>query len=56
MAAGVPAAIEHRDFGMITVGYVIIRVAIVTQWLRVRAAVPEHRQRATLRYTVGVHH
>ena len=32
---------------MITVGYVIT-VAIVTQWLRVRATVPEHRQRATL--------
>ena len=53
MAAGIPAAIDHLDFGVITAGYVIMRVALVAQWLRVRSSIPEHRQRATI-YAVGI--
>jgi low temperature requirement protein LtrA len=34
LAAGVPTAFEHGDFKIITVGYVVMRVAMVTQWLR----------------------
>src|SRR5439155_1513353 len=32
-AAGIPAAFEHFDFTIAVVGYVIMRMALVTQWL-----------------------
>src|SRR4051812_25867337 len=34
IAAGVPAAATHFDFTAITIGYVVMRVAAVGQWLR----------------------
>jgi low temperature requirement protein LtrA len=34
LAAGVPAAFDRQDFGVVTLGYVIMRVAMLTQWLR----------------------
>jgi low temperature requirement protein LtrA len=34
LAAGVPAAFVHSDFTVMTIGYVVMRVALVTQWLR----------------------
>jgi low temperature requirement protein LtrA len=34
LAAGVSGAFEHGDFTVITLGYVVMRVALVTQWLR----------------------
>jgi low temperature requirement protein LtrA len=52
-AAGVPAAFEHYDFGTVVVGYVIMRLALVTQWLRAAHSHPEGRP-GTLRYAVGV--
>jgi low temperature requirement protein LtrA len=53
MAAGIPAAMEQHDFGVLTIGYVIMRVALVAQWLRVAASVPEQRQRAGM-YAAGI--
>lgn len=53
LAAGVPPAFEARDFTVVTVGYVIMRLAIVTQWLRAAAADPPRRGTA-LRYAIGV--
>src|SRR4051812_9237410 len=41
LAAGVPASFEHGDYLAITLGYVIMRVAMVGQWLR---AGIEHRE------------
>ena len=52
LAAGVPAAMDNGDFLTITIGYVVMRVAIVVQWLRVAQAIPASR-RLGLRYAAG---
>ncbi|HXR45317.1 MAG TPA: low temperature requirement protein A, partial [Pseudolysinimonas sp.] len=53
LAAGVPAAVGHGDYLAITLGYVIMRVALVAQWLR---AGIEHRasRGVAARYAIGV--
>jgi low temperature requirement protein LtrA len=52
LAAGVPEAVDG-DFAAITVGYVVMRLAMVTQWLRAAGTDPPHR-RGALRYAVGI--
>jgi low temperature requirement protein LtrA len=52
-AAGVPRAMDHRDFAVTTLGYVIMRLAMVTQWLRAAQSDPLHR-RACLHFAAGV--
>ena len=52
-AAGVPRAFVGGDFVVITLGYVIMRLAMVTQWLRAARADPTHR-RGCLRFAFGV--
>ncbi|MGV9772406.1 low temperature requirement protein A, partial [Streptosporangium sp. NPDC003464] len=34
LAAGVPAAAGHGDYGVVTLGYLIMRIGLVAQWLR----------------------
>jgi low temperature requirement protein LtrA len=53
LAAGVAGAFEHGDYATITLGYVVMRVAMVAQWLRAARADPEGRAVA-LRYAVGI--
>lgn len=53
LAAGVPRAFEHDDWKLITLGYVVMRLAMVTQWLRVRRDDPPRRATAT-RFAVGI--
>jgi low temperature requirement protein LtrA len=53
LAAGVGPAFEDSDYGIVLVGYVIMRIALVVQWLRVAVQVPEYRPNA-LRYAVGI--
>jgi len=53
LAAGVPTAFEHNDFRAITVGYVIMRVAILGQWLRAGIEHPQNRE-AAFRYAGGI--
>ncbi|MFE7752658.1 low temperature requirement protein A [Streptomyces sp. NPDC057428] len=53
LAAGVSQALEHEDFAVITWGYVVMRLAMVTQWLRAAHSDPE-RRRSCLRYAVGI--
>ncbi|MEU0301945.1 low temperature requirement protein A [Streptomyces sp. NPDC006175] len=53
LAAGAAEALQHEDFTVITWGYVIMRLAMVTQWLRAARADPE-RRRSCLRYAVGI--
>ena len=53
LAAGVEQAFEHNDFRVITIGYVIMRLALVTQWLRAAKSDPRRRPTA-LRYAIGV--
>ncbi|QFY13406.1 low temperature requirement protein A [Nonomuraea phyllanthi] len=53
LAAGVPAASEHADFTFVTLGYVIMRIGLVGQWLRAGAEDPA-RRRTALRYAGGI--
>ncbi|MCP3822311.1 low temperature requirement protein A [Streptomyces sp. A3M-1-3] len=53
LAAGVPAVFEDGDFTVVVVGYVIMRVAVITQWLRAAAEHPQGRSTA-LRYAAGI--
>ena len=52
LAAGVPAAFESQSFGVVTLGYVIMRVAMVAQWLRAARGDVETRP-ACVRYAAG---
>jgi low temperature requirement protein LtrA len=53
LAAGVPRAFEHRDFDIVFVGYVVMRAALVTLWLRAAHHDPAGRAIAR-RYALGV--
>jgi len=53
LAAGVSAAFEHNDFTLVTIGYVIMRIPLVAQWLRVARDDPSRRVVA-IRYAIGV--
>ncbi|MGI5171562.1 low temperature requirement protein A [Spirillospora sp. CA-253888] len=53
VAAGVPAAADHADFRAVTLGYLIMRLALVAQWLRAAVEEPAGR-RTALRYATGV--
>jgi low temperature requirement protein LtrA len=53
LAAGVHAAMVEFDFLIVTWGYVIMRLAMVAQW--VRAAISDPGERATaVRFAVGI--
>jgi low temperature requirement protein LtrA len=53
LAAGVPRAFEHRDFSVMTVAYVIMRVALV--WLWILVARDDVERRATARrYIIAI--
>jgi len=53
LAAGIPAAFKHFDFATVLAGYIIMRLALVTQWLRAARSDPAGRA-GTLRYAAGV--
>lgn len=53
IAAGISRAFKHGDFSTVTWGYVILRLALVTLWLRAARNDPL-RRRTALRYAVGV--
>lgn len=53
IAAGAAQALEHDDFTVVTWGYVVMRLAMVTQWLRAALADLE-RRRCCLRYALGI--
>lgn len=52
LAAGVPRAFAG-DFAIITLGYVVMRLAMVSQWLRVARQDPPRRTTA-LRFAAGI--
>jgi low temperature requirement protein LtrA len=53
LAAGVPAALTDSAYGTVTVGYLIMRAGLVSQWLR--AAHEDRSSRGTaLRYAGGI--
>jgi low temperature requirement protein LtrA len=53
LAAGVPDGFDRQDYTVATFGYVLMRVAMVTQWLRVAHDDPAGRTTA-LRYAAGI--
>jgi low temperature requirement protein LtrA len=53
LAAGVPAVFARQDFTLAVIGYIIMRVPLVTQWLRVMRDDPPRRETAR-RYAIGV--
>jgi len=53
LAAGVPTAFASDNFTAATVGYLIMRVGLVAQWVRAAIENPEGRATA-LRYAVGI--
>lgn len=53
IAAGVPRAFEHQDYSLVTIGYAVMRIAMIAQWLR--AARADANCRATAgRYALGI--
>lgn len=53
LAAGVPAAFEDADYRAVTVGYLVMRVGLVAQWLRAGLEDPASRSTA-FRYATGI--
>jgi low temperature requirement protein LtrA len=53
LAAGVPTAFAEQDFRAITLGYLIMRIGLVAQWVRAGFEHPESRATAW-RYAAGV--
>jgi low temperature requirement protein LtrA len=53
LAAGVGPASDGYDYLTVTIGYVVMRLALVLQWLRAARSDAEHRA-AALRYAVGI--
>ncbi|MEV5828633.1 low temperature requirement protein A [Spirillospora sp. NPDC052242] len=53
LAAGVPAAVDDADYRAVTLGYFIMRIALVAQWLRAAAGDAAGR-RTALRYAAGI--
>ena len=53
LAAGVPRAFNDRDFAVVALGYVVMRVGLVSLWLRAAA---DHREGrgCSIRYSIGV--
>ena len=49
LASGITEAVEHEEFTVVVIGYVIMRMGLVACWLRVARDEPSVRQRA-LRY------
>jgi low temperature requirement protein LtrA len=53
LAAGVASAMVDGGFGLVVIGYVIMRFAMVAQWLRAGLSNPEYRATA-FRYASGI--
>jgi low temperature requirement protein LtrA len=52
LAAGIPRSFDN-EYDLSVLGYVIMRIGLVIQWLRVARSDPGHRQTA-LRYAIGI--
>jgi low temperature requirement protein LtrA len=54
LAAGVPRAFDDGDFRLSVIGYVVMRLALVTQWLRAARSETGGARATALKYAVGV--
>jgi len=53
LAAGIPMAMESGDYKFITIGYAVMRVGLIAQWLRAGKSEPKFRSTAH-RYVIGI--
>jgi low temperature requirement protein LtrA len=53
LAAGIERAFAERDIKLVVIGYVIMRLALVSLWLRAALADPLHRT-TDIRYAIGI--
>ena len=53
MAAGIARAFSEGDWTVVTLGYVIMRLAAVTQWARAARFDPSHRPNS-IRWVIGI--
>lgn len=53
LAAGVPAAVNNSDYRAVTIGYLIMRIGLIAQWLRAAKEDPRSRNLA-LSYAGGI--
>ncbi|MFE9572180.1 low temperature requirement protein A [Streptomyces sp. NPDC006692] len=55
LAAGVPRAFDDNDFTISVIGYVVMRLAMTSQWLRAAASCRDRDERQVcLRYAAGI--
>ncbi|MEV7185469.1 low temperature requirement protein A [Kitasatospora sp. NPDC093102] len=54
LAAGVPRLFATQDLSLVITGYVVMRLAMVTQWLRAAAGEQGVARRVALGYAVGI--
>ncbi|GAC66861.1 low temperature requirement protein A [Gordonia soli] len=54
LAAGIEPAFTERDFALLVAGYVLMRVAMVAQWLRASRGADQPRRRTTQIYAAGI--
>ncbi|MEE1755821.1 low temperature requirement protein A [Streptomyces sp. SP18CS02] len=54
LAAGVSTAFAHHDFLLVWLGYLVMRLALASQWLRAARAALGPERSAALRYAGGV--
>lgn len=53
LAAGIPRMFDEREGGVVTLGYLVMRVGLGSQWLRASTGHPEGR-RTCRRYAAGI--
>ncbi|APH43979.1 low temperature requirement protein A [Microbacterium sp. 1.5R] len=53
LAAGIPAAFEEGDFTVPVIGYIVMRVAMIAQWLRASRGAADLKG-AARRYAIGI--
>ncbi|MET9916870.1 low temperature requirement protein A [Streptomyces sp. NPDC006435] len=54
LAAGVPRAFDAGDWTVVVIGYVVMRLALTSQWLRAAHCTEGAERRVALRYAVGI--
>ena len=54
LAAGVPAAFDDGDYRAVTLGYLIMRIGLVAQWLRAGDRGPGEPRARRCRYATGI--
>lgn len=54
LAAGVPRAFDHTDYSIVVAGYVVMRLALTTQWLRAARSERGGSRITALRYAGSI--